>query len=163
MPAAGPSLVTASAGNFGQGLAHAAAKRGRKAIVFAATNANPLKIAAMQRVGAEVILHGDDFDAAKAEARRFAETKGCAFIQDGAHPAIGQWPAAGDSSQWKPLRTGQAVKSIEDRMIIWRESSWQLLDCSGLNSSSKPFLMALPHRNLSRSAKWPVCGREPHS
>ncbi|QXC52510.1 pyridoxal-phosphate dependent enzyme (plasmid) [Agrobacterium salinitolerans] len=90
MPAAGPSLVTASAGNFGQGLAHAAAKRGRKAIVFAASNANPLKITAMQRLGAEVILHGEDFDAAKAESRRFAEAKGHAFIEDGAHPAIAE-------------------------------------------------------------------------
>lgn len=89
-PAAGPPLVTASAGNFGQGLAHAATKRGRKAIVFAATNANPLKIAAMQHLGAEVILHGEDFDAAKAEARRFAEAKGHAFIEDGAHPAIAE-------------------------------------------------------------------------
>lgn len=90
MPAAETPLVTASAGNFGQGLAYAAAKRKRKAIIFAATNANPLKIAAMQRLGAEVLLHGDDFDAAKAEARRFAEAKAYAFIEDGAHAAIAE-------------------------------------------------------------------------
>jgi threonine dehydratase len=90
MPVAGTPLVTASAGNFGQGLAYAAAKRKRKSIIFAATNANPLKIAAMQRLGGEVILRGDDFDAAKAEARRFAEEKGHVFIEDGAHSAIAE-------------------------------------------------------------------------
>lgn len=90
MPAAATPLVTASAGNFGQGLAYAAAKRQRRAIAFAATNANPVKIAAMRRLGAEVLLHGDDFDAAKAEARRFAEARGYAFIEDGAHAAIAE-------------------------------------------------------------------------
>lgn len=86
----GTPLVTASAGNFGQGLAHAAAKRGRQAIIFAAANANPLKVAAMRGLGAEVLLHGKDFDAAKTEARRFAEAKGYAFVEDGAEPAIAE-------------------------------------------------------------------------
>lgn len=90
MPSTDVPLVTASAGNFGQGLAHAAAKRGRKAIIFAAMNANPLKIAAMRRLGAEVLLHGEDFDAAKVEARRFAAAKGYAFVEDGASAAIAE-------------------------------------------------------------------------
>lgn len=90
MASADVPLVTASAGNFGQGLAHAAAKRGRKAIIFAATNANPLKIAAMRALGAEVLLHGEDFDAAKVEARRFSAEKGYAFVEDGAHAAIAE-------------------------------------------------------------------------
>ncbi|WP_416797355.1 threonine ammonia-lyase [Ciceribacter azotifigens] len=90
MSSTGIPLVAASAGNFGQGLAHAAAKRGRKAIIFAATNANPLKIAAMRGLGAEVLLHGEDFDAAKVEARRFSAEKGYAFVEDGAHAAIAE-------------------------------------------------------------------------
>ncbi|QFI68912.1 Threonine dehydratase [Sinorhizobium alkalisoli] len=90
MPASEAPLVTASAGNFGQGLAYAAAKRGRKAVIFAATTANPLKIVAMRRLGAAVHLHGDDFDAAKTEARRFAEAKTYAFVEDGAHGAIAE-------------------------------------------------------------------------
>ncbi len=90
MPSADVPLVTASAGNFGQGLAHAAAKRRRKAIVFAATNANPLKVAAMRELGAEVRLHGEDFDAAKAQARRFSAEKGYVFVEDGAEAAIAE-------------------------------------------------------------------------
>lgn len=46
-------LVCASAGNFGQGIAHAARSRGIGATVFAAPNANPLKVEAMRALGAE--------------------------------------------------------------------------------------------------------------
>jgi threonine dehydratase len=53
-------IISASAGNFGQGLAHAASRRGRRLIISAATNANPLKFATMCRLGAEVILTGAD-------------------------------------------------------------------------------------------------------
>jgi len=90
MPSSGVPIVTASAGNFGQGLAYAAAKRRRKAIIFAATNANPLKIAAMRGLGADVRLHGEDFDAAKGEARQFSAEKGYVFVEDGAEAAIAE-------------------------------------------------------------------------
>ena len=69
-------LVCASAGNFGQGLAYAARKRGFQPIVFAAETASPVKIERMRRLGAEVRLFGSDFDEAKQEARRFAEGEG---------------------------------------------------------------------------------------
>src|ERR671930_1018755 len=66
----GAGLVCASAGNFGQGMAYAARKRARKLTVFAALNANPLKVERMRALGAEVRLEGHDFDAAKEAARR---------------------------------------------------------------------------------------------
>jgi len=81
-------LVCASAGNFGQGLAYAARKRGFQPIVFAGETANPLKIERMRRLGAEVRIFGSDFDAAKQEARRFAEETGTLFVEDGRDPAI---------------------------------------------------------------------------
>ena len=83
-------LVCASAGNFGQGLARAAARRGRPVTVFAAERANPLKVAAMRRLGAEVILRGADFDAAKDEARAHAERSGSFYVEDGALPEIAE-------------------------------------------------------------------------
>jgi threonine dehydratase len=83
-------LVSASAGNFGQGLAYAARSRGRQVTLFAATTANPLKIDAMRRLGAEVRLEGHDFDAAKAAARAFAAETGGLWIEDGAHPRIAE-------------------------------------------------------------------------
>ena len=83
-------LVCASAGNFGQGLARAAARRGLSVTVFAAERANPLKVAAMRALGAQVLLEGADFDAAKAAARRHAETSGAMYIEDGALPEIAE-------------------------------------------------------------------------
>jgi threonine dehydratase len=83
-------LVTASAGNFGQGLAYNAGKHGRSLIVFASVNASPVKIEAMRRFGAEVILAGDDFDAAKTAAKRHAEEKGLQFVEDGAEVEIAE-------------------------------------------------------------------------
>lgn len=75
--------VCASAGNFGQGMAYAARKRHRPVTVFAALNASPLKVERMRALGAEVVLAGDDFDAAKAHARRRAESTGAMFVEDG--------------------------------------------------------------------------------
>lgn len=86
----GDALVCASAGNFGQGLARAAVTRGHTCIVFAAENANPLKVEAMRRLGAEVRLVGADFDEAKDAARAHARDNGLRFVEDGAEPAIAE-------------------------------------------------------------------------
>jgi len=45
-------LVVASAGNFGQGVAYAGREMGVAVLVYAATTANPAKVAAMRRLGA---------------------------------------------------------------------------------------------------------------
>ncbi|MBY2918086.1 MULTISPECIES: threonine ammonia-lyase [Rhizobium] len=83
-------LVTASAGNFGQGLAYNAARHGRSLVVFASINANPLKIEAMRRFGAEVFLAGEDFDAAKEAAKIYAAERKLQFVEDGASAAIAE-------------------------------------------------------------------------
>jgi threonine dehydratase len=83
-------LVCASAGNFGQGLARAAARRGRSVVVFAARRANPLKVEAMRALGAEVRLTGTDFDAAKEASRRFAASSDSYYVEDGALPEIAE-------------------------------------------------------------------------
>jgi threonine dehydratase len=87
----GPSvgtLVTASAGNFGQGLAYAARARGVPVVVFAAESASPLKIERMRDLGAEVRLVGHDLDAAKQSARAWAAFQGLRFIEDGREPEL---------------------------------------------------------------------------
>jgi threonine dehydratase len=89
-PTAERGLVCASAGNFGQGLAHAARSRGVTATVFAGTGANPLKLEAMRGLGADVRLAGHDFDAAKAAARAHAAATAQLFVEDGLHPAIAE-------------------------------------------------------------------------
>lgn len=84
------ALVTASAGNFGQGLAFASRSKGINLTVFAAQTANPLKIERMRDFGAEVILTGHDFEEAKAAARDYAAAKGARFVEDGRDAAISE-------------------------------------------------------------------------
>jgi threonine dehydratase len=84
-------IVCASAGNFGQAMAYAGRARGVAVRVFAATNANPVKVERMRQLGAEVILAGDDFDAAKDVARAHAlERQDCLFVEDGQEPRIAE-------------------------------------------------------------------------
>ncbi len=87
---AGAQVVTASSGNLGQALAYACRRRGARLVVFAATRANPLKLERMRALDAEVRLAGEDFDAAKAEARRFAAGAGLAFVEDGVEPRLSE-------------------------------------------------------------------------
>ena len=83
-------LVTASAGNFGQGLAWAARARGVALDVYAAESANRLKVARMRELGAQVHLAGRDFDDAKSHARAHAEREGSVFVEDGREPSIAE-------------------------------------------------------------------------
>lgn len=82
------SVVTASTGNFGQGVAWAARRRGVAATVFVPPDINPLKAEAMRRLGAHVqrVEPGiDESDAARAAS---AATGAPRFIEDGAHREI---------------------------------------------------------------------------
>jgi threonine dehydratase len=83
-------LVCASAGNFGQAMAYACRSRALPITVFAAENVNALKLARMRSLGADVRLHGHDFDAAKAAGRRYAVVHGSRFVEDGREPAIAE-------------------------------------------------------------------------
>lgn len=83
-------LVCASAGNFGQGLAYAARKKGLMCEVFAAVGANALKIERMRALGAEVRITGRDFDEAKATARDHALRERAMFVEDGREAAIAE-------------------------------------------------------------------------
>jgi len=81
-------VAAASAGNFGQGLAYSARKFDAVCTIFAPLKANPLKIEKMKALGAEVILHGNDFDEAKTAARRWANAHRLAFVEDGQEPEV---------------------------------------------------------------------------
>jgi threonine dehydratase len=79
----GRGVITASTGNHGQSIAYAARTFGVKAIVAAPEGANPDKVAAMRRLGAEVILRGRDFDEAREWAEERARLDGYRYV----HPA----------------------------------------------------------------------------
>lgn len=78
------SVVTASTGNHGAATAWAARELGLRAVVFAPENASAVKLALIERYGAEVRLTGRDFDESKDAAQRFAEDAGLPLFEDGA-------------------------------------------------------------------------------
>lgn len=86
----GTLLICASAGNFGQAMAYACRSKGVHLIVYASVHANPLKVERMRALEAEVRLHGDDFDAAKAEAKRVAQTTNTRMVEDSLEVATGE-------------------------------------------------------------------------
>jgi threonine dehydratase len=117
-----PHVVCASAGNFGQGIAYSARARGARATVFAAENANALKLARMRALGAEVRLAGADFDAAKDAARAHAAALGVGFVEDGRELAVtegagtmgdelARWPAPLDVALI-PLGNGALLAGV---------------------------------------------------
>ena len=81
-------VVVASAGNFGQGVAYAGRALGVPVVVFAASTANPTKVDAMRRLGADVRTVGDDFDAARVAAADHAAETGQHLLIDGQDPWI---------------------------------------------------------------------------
>lgn len=83
-------LITASAGNFGQAMAYACGRRDIALTVYASVNANPLKLERMRALGAAVVLHGEDFDAAKIEAKRIAGESGVRLVEDGLDVETGE-------------------------------------------------------------------------
>lgn len=86
----GTKLITASAGNFGQAMAYACGKREIALTVYASVNANPFKLERMRTLGATVVLHGEDFDAAKVEAKRVALATGVRMVEDGLEVETGE-------------------------------------------------------------------------
>ena len=61
-------VVTASAGNFGLGVAWAAQRLGLQATVVVAETASPAKIEALRAFGVELVVQGADYDEAERHA-----------------------------------------------------------------------------------------------
>lgn len=85
-----PHLVCATAGNFGQGMAYAARKRGLPITIFTSVTASPLKVERMRALGADVRPVGDDYDDAHRAAAAFAVEIGARLVEDGRDPAIAE-------------------------------------------------------------------------
>jgi threonine dehydratase len=82
-------LVSASTGNHGQSIAYAGRLFGTRVIIYAPSqNINERKMQAMRDLGAEVRLHGRDFDEARLEAERAAESEGCRFVHSANEPRL---------------------------------------------------------------------------
>ncbi len=76
----GRGLITASTGNHGQSIASACREFGVRARIGLPENANPLKVAAMRALGAELVFHGDDFDEAREHCEVLAREEGYRYV-----------------------------------------------------------------------------------
>ena len=73
-------VIAASAGNHAQGVALAARKLGCRAVIVMPSTTPRIKVEAVRNLGAEVVLHGDSFDAAFAHSRQLTETQGLSYV-----------------------------------------------------------------------------------
>lgn len=80
-------LVTASAGNHGRALAHAARALSLPLTVFIPSNAPLAKIDPIRAAGAALQLCRD-YDDAEREAKRFAASEGARYISPYSHPDV---------------------------------------------------------------------------
>ena len=73
-------LVTASAGNHGQGVAIAGRRVNAPVTVFASDHAVPTKLEAMRQLGAEIRLVSGGYEAAEREAQVYAHRAGATWV-----------------------------------------------------------------------------------
>lgn len=81
-------VVTASTGNHGQSIAYAAREFGVPATVYVPEGANPVKVAAIRALGAEIVFYGRDFDDARIECERVGRETGRRYIHSGNEPLL---------------------------------------------------------------------------
>ncbi|KAJ3196626.1 threonine deaminase, partial [Irineochytrium annulatum] len=73
-------VIACSAGNHAQGVALAAQKLGMVATIVMPVATPPIKWRNVQRLGGTVVLHGRDFDEARAECARLCQERGLVDI-----------------------------------------------------------------------------------
>lgn len=88
-----PGVVAATRGNHGQSIALAAARVGCRAVIVVPHGNNPEKNRAMRAYGAELVEHGEDFDAALAHAQALGEARGLLSLPS-FHPLLVQGVAS---------------------------------------------------------------------
>ena len=78
--AAQRGVVCASAGNHAQGVALAARRRAIQAVIVMPRTTPQIKIDAVNALGGEVVLHGDDYDSAFEHALGFVRDRNMVFV-----------------------------------------------------------------------------------
>jgi len=81
-------VIAASAGNHAQAVAYHATRRGVLARIVMPLMTPLVKISATRGFGAEVILHGANYDEACAEALRICDLEGMTFLHPFDDPAV---------------------------------------------------------------------------
>lgn len=75
-----PGVIAMSAGNHAQGVAYHAQRLGLRAVIVMPRFTPGVKVSRTRGFGAEVVLHGDTLEAARAHALELAQTEGLTFV-----------------------------------------------------------------------------------
>lgn len=81
-------VITASTGNHGQSIAWAARLFATPAVIGVPEGSNPVKVAAMRGMGAEVVETGVDFDAARGWVEQTAIERGMRYVHSANEPML---------------------------------------------------------------------------
>ncbi|MDK1101698.1 pyridoxal-phosphate dependent enzyme, partial [Cronobacter sakazakii] len=81
-------VITASAGNHAQGVALSASRLGIKSLIVMPVTTADIKVDAVRGFGGEVLLHGANFDEAKAHAISLSHQQGFTYVPPFDHPAV---------------------------------------------------------------------------
>ena len=75
-----PGLIAATRGNHGQSVAYAGQQRGLPVTIVVPEGNSPDKNASMAAFGADLVVHGRDFQESLEHARALAEAQGLVFV-----------------------------------------------------------------------------------
>lgn len=81
-------VVTASTGNHGQSIAYGGRLFGVETHIVVPEKSNPDKVAAMRRLGAELIFHGRDFDDARLHCEALCQERGYRYVHGANEPHL---------------------------------------------------------------------------
>ena len=95
-------VISATRGNHGQSIAFAARRHGLRCVIAVPHGNSREKNAAMRALGAELLEHGDDFQAAREEAARRAERDGLHYV-----PSFHRDLMLGVCSYWSEIFAAQ--------------------------------------------------------
>ncbi|WP_311223349.1 MULTISPECIES: threonine ammonia-lyase [unclassified Acidovorax] len=104
-------VIAMSAGNHAQGVAYHAQRLGLKAVIVMPRFTPGVKVERTRGFGAEVVLHGDTLEEARAHAFSMADTRGLTFV----HPYDDEAVAAGQGTLG--LEMLQAVPELDTLVI----------------------------------------------
>jgi threonine dehydratase len=108
--AAARGVICASAGNHAQGVALAAQRRGIPAVIVMPQTTPAIKVQAVVDLGGEVVLHGDDYDAAYEHSLQIARERNLVFV----HPFDDPDVIAGQGTIGMEImrQTGGAIDAV---------------------------------------------------
>ncbi|MDQ3874460.1 MAG: threonine/serine dehydratase [Actinomycetota bacterium] len=81
-------VIAASTGNHGQSIAFAGRLFGVRAMICVPERANPVKVQSIRALGAELVVHGRDYDEARQHCEWLAAEEGYRYVHSGNEPLL---------------------------------------------------------------------------